>query len=138
MTVGELMTRKVRTIRMDATLREVRPVFRRRKFHHLVVTEKDVPVGVLSDRDMLKNLSPFLGKRMMERAQDKRTLDKRVHQVMSRQLITIGPDAAAEQAVEEMSTHQVSCLPVIDEQGRLVGIITWKDLARSLVTAQTA
>ena len=36
MTVDELMTRKVRTIRMDATLREVRSIFRRRNFHHLM------------------------------------------------------------------------------------------------------
>ena len=86
MTVDELMTRKVRTIRMDATLREVRSIFRRRNFHHLVVMANDAPVGVISDRDLLQNLSPFLGNRMMERAQDKRSLDKRVHQVMSRQL----------------------------------------------------
>ena len=138
MTVGELMTHKVRTIRMDAPLREVRSIFRRRKFHHIVVTANDAPVGVISDRDLLQNLSPFLGNRMMERAQDKHTLDKRVHQIMSRQLITIGPDATAEQAVEEMSEHGVSCLPVVDEQDRLVGIITWKDLARSLVTVRTA
>ena len=138
MTVEELMTRKVRTIRMDATLREVRSIFRRRKFHHIVVTANDAPVGVISDRDLLQNLSPFLGNRMRERAQDKHTLDKRVHQIMSRQLITICPDATAEKAVEEMSEHGVSCLPVVDEQDRLVGIITWKDLARSLVTVRTA
>jgi acetoin utilization protein AcuB len=138
MTVAELMTQEVQTVRMDTTLREIRSVFQQRSFHHLVVTEDDVPVGVISDRDVLKNLSPFLGHRMMERAQDKRTLDKRVHQIMSRQLVTIRPDATAEQAVEQMSLHGVSCLPVVDARDKLVGILTWKDLARSLIVARTA
>ena len=134
--VGDLMTNRIVTARMDDTLETAQMIFNQRTFHHLVVLEHGEPVGVISDRDLLQNLSPFLGNRMMERAQDKRTLDKRVHQIMSRQLITIAPDATAEQAVEEMSEHHVSCLPVVDEQDRLVGIITWKDLARSLVAVR--
>ena len=135
MTVKELMTRKVQTIRMDATLREVQRVFEQSSFHHLVVTEGSVAVGVISDRDLLKHVSPFLGNRMMERPQDKRTLDKRVHQIMTRALVTLAPDATPIEAVEEMSRHNVSCLPIVEPPDQLVGILTWKDLARSVIGA---
>jgi len=128
--VRDLMSTHVVTIGMDDTLKTARSVFNRRRFHHLVVLEKGRPVGVLSDRDLLKHLSPFVGARLGERPQDAATLKKRVHQMMTRRLVAVDPDASAAEALLRMREHNVSCLPVIDADARLIGIITIRDLLR--------
>jgi acetoin utilization protein AcuB len=132
--VRDLMTGEVIRIGMDATLQKAQRVFNERRFHHLIVVEDDKPVGVISDRDLLKNLSPFIGVPFTERPQDVGTLKKKIHQMMTRKLISIDPEAPLGQAARMMNHHQVSCLPVIEADGRLVGIITSRDLVRWVVT----
>lgn len=121
------MTRKVVTIGMDATLLTVRDIFHREKFHHLVVIDEGRAVGVVSDRDLLHHLSPFAGT-YTERPQDAHTLDRRVHQIMSRRLVSVTEGTSAREATERLLTGRVSCLPVLDERGRVRGIVTWRDL----------
>jgi acetoin utilization protein AcuB len=81
----------------------------------------------------LKNLSPFVGKAMTERAQDLATLQRRVHQIMTRKLVSTGADASVVRAAELMLEHHISCLPVVNGAGRPVGIVTWRDLLRGVV-----
>ncbi len=129
-TVRDLMTPEVITIGMDETLRTAQQIFNDRRFHHLIVIENGKPVGVLSDRDLLKQLSPFLGVRLSERPQDVATLNRRIHQFMTRRLISIDPDATITEAARTFMRQRVSCLPVIDKAGQLVGIITTRDIIR--------
>lgn len=131
--VREIMTTEVVTIGMDEALETARGIFNQRRFHHLIVMEGGKAVGVISDRDLLKNLSPFVGVRMSERPQDIGTLRKRIHQIMTRRLVSIEPDAPAAQAARTMMHHRVSCLPVIENGTSLVGIITLRDLVRWVV-----
>ena len=108
-------------------------IFESSSFHHLVVTDGKRVVGVISDRDLLKNISPFIGK-MSEREQDAFTLQRRVHQIMTRKLVACSPATSLAEAGKLMDGHKVSCLPVLDERGACVGIVTMRDLlAWSLV-----
>ena len=136
LTVRDLMTTDVVTIGMDQPLKDARRIFNRRRFHHLIVLDKGQPVGVLSDRDLLKHLSPFVGVRFSERPEDGATLNKRIHQMMTRELVFIRPEASGTEAALRMMHHHVSCLPVIDTEKNLVGIITIRDLVRWIVTDQ--
>ena len=70
---------------------------------------------------------------MMERPQDRRTLDMRVHQIMSRNLHTIEPGASVQVAADRMIAAGVSCLPVVDAEGKPLGIVTWKDLLAAYI-----
>jgi len=133
-TVGDLMSRRVITIDPEATLSAARDIFERHRFHHILVTEGTRLVGIMSDRDLLKSLSPFLDT-MSERTVDVETLKRKVHTVMQRKVITTPPDATLEAASARIVKHGISSLPVIDAQGTLVGIITWKDILRWLVHA---
>ncbi len=54
----------------------------------------------------------------------------RAHQIMSRQVITIDPDASIVDAIHTMLAHRVSGLPVVDRAGKLVGIISESDFIR--------
>jgi CBS domain-containing protein len=92
--VSTIMSRHVAHVSMDDPLRRVRELFEQRRFHHLIVTETGRVVGILSDRDLLTHLSPFLGK-VSEREQDAHTLDRRVHQIMSRRLVSCSPHTPA-------------------------------------------
>src|SRR6266496_3989055 len=86
-TVGTIMTRRVVTASPDDTLATVRKMFRELEFHHLVVVERKRVIGLMSDRDLLRNLSPFIGRRT-EREQDINCLNRKVHQVMSRHIVS--------------------------------------------------
>ena len=129
-TVADLMTRRVITIGMDDTLRRAKQLFEEHRFHHLVVVEKSKAAGVISDRDLLKHLSPFVGVATRERDQDTATLNRRIHQVMTRALVSVLPEATVVEAARHLIAHNVSCLPVIDEAGKLRGIVTSRDLLR--------
>lgn len=131
--VWDIMTTEVVTIGMDETLEAVKAIFHERRFHHLIVIDAGKPVGVISDRDLLKHISPFVGVRMAERTQDVETLRKRVHQIMTRRLVSVEPDVPVTQAARTMIHHNVSCLPVIEGNARLVGILTLRDLVRWVV-----
>ena len=58
---------------------------------------------------------------------DLNTLKKRVHQIMSRNLVTVTTDETIRAAADKMLRERVSCLPVVDDQESVVGIVTVRD-----------
>ncbi|RMH07188.1 MAG: CBS domain-containing protein [Nitrospirae bacterium] len=133
-TVDAIMTRQVVTVGMDDTLNTVNAIFHAVKFHHLlVVNEENLLVGVVSDRDVLKAISPYVGT-LSETIRDQATLAKRVHQIMSRRLIVVGKDTPIHKAAQLLLDHQVSCLPVTTPELAIEGILTWKDLVKYFVS----
>lgn len=132
MDLSRIMTRRVVTVGLDDSVLTARALFEQHRFHHLLVVNRGKVVGVLSDRDLLRTISPFVGK-LAERSQDLHTLKRRVHQVMTRDLVTADEDMSVADAARVMIGFNVSCLPVVDGEGRPVGIVTWKDLVRAFV-----
>ncbi|MDB6098419.1 MAG: acetoin utilization protein AcuB [Gammaproteobacteria bacterium] len=131
MNVGSMMTTRVVTVEMDDRLEVVRQIFDRLNFHHLlVVDERKKLVGVVSDRDLLKALSPHVGT-AAETARDLATLNKRVHQIMSRTLFTLHPHAAVDEAVQLFLGQRISCIPIVDDEFKPVGILSWRDVMKS-------
>ncbi|WP_432798190.1 CBS domain-containing protein [Poriferisphaera sp. WC338] len=125
--VRDIMTCEITRGRVDFTLREARRLFNKHGFHHLLIFDKRELVGIISDRDILRHTSPFIEK-MAERTQDLATLNKPVHQIMSRNLTTIPAAAAVKHAAKIMLSKRVSCLPVTDENGHVIGLVTHRDL----------
>lgn len=104
-------------------------IFDNAPFHHLLVIEHDELQGVLSERDFLRALSPNIGN-INETERDTETLQRRAHQVMTRNPVTISPNHTIKQASELLLEHGIGSLPVLDRK-KLVGIITWKDLLKA-------
>lgn len=129
MTLDTIMTRHVVTVGMDDELGTIRKVFDQFRFHHVVVVDKCRVVGVISDRDLLANLSPFLGK-PSERTMDLASLHRRAHQIMTRALISARPETPVGDAALTMINNKISCLPVLNQHGACVGIVTMRDLLR--------
>ena len=88
-TIGDIMTHPVTTVRMDDSVKTIQRIFEETGFNHLVVKKVKKPVGVISIRDLLRNLSPFIGNALMERPQDLNTLRRCAHQTMHRDLVTV-------------------------------------------------
>jgi acetoin utilization protein AcuB len=130
--VESIMTRPVVSISMDVELQRARELMEQRHVHHLPVVHRGKLVGIVSDRDVLRAISPFADK-LAERAQDAETLHAKVHQVMSRKLVTAKPSQTIQDAAALMLDAGVSCLPIVTAEGALVGIVTLRDLTRLLV-----
>ncbi|KAB7628327.1 CBS domain-containing protein [Alkalilimnicola sp. S0819] len=128
-TVADVMTRKLVFVQMDDPVRLARALFEEHGFHHLLVLEREGLAGVLSDRDLLRTVSPYVGT-VAERERDLRTLERPVHQIMSRRPLVIHEHIPVARAAALMVEADVSCLPVVSEQGAVRGILTRKDVLR--------
>jgi acetoin utilization protein AcuB len=138
MDVGSIMTTRVVSVELDDRLDVVKKIFDTLKFHHLLVVDDGGKLkGVVSDRDLLKALSPYVGS-ASENARDIATLNKRVHQIMSRNLITLRPSASVPEAIKLFLEQRISCIPIIDEALKPVGILSWRDILKMLLAAQSA
>src|SRR5882672_4642975 len=134
MTLGKIMTARIVTVDMDDRLEVVKEIFDTMRFHHLLVVDEHKRLsGVLSDRDLLRALSPYVGS-AAETARDLATLNKRVHQIMSRHPITLRPHSSVAEAVNLLLAHRISCIPIVDDEFKPVGIVSWRDLLKSTVT----
>ncbi len=118
MTVADLMSTALLTIKATESLTEAHSEMELGLIHHLpVVDDRGKLVGVLSDRDL-------------------RAASKRHHNVadlMTRDVITIRPEAPAYEAAQLMLDHRIGSVPVVDGHGALVGVVTqtdYLDLAR--------
>jgi acetoin utilization protein AcuB len=135
MTVDTIMSRDVVTVRPDAALMEIRGLLHERGFNHLLVTEPDDTLcGVISDRDVLKAVSPFLDT-YSEEHRDVKTLSKPASEIMQAEPITVAPETDIKKAAEILLENRVSSLPVV-EGDELVGIVTGKDLLEYYISGE--
>jgi acetoin utilization protein AcuB len=126
MTIADIMSRDPECVAPDTSLMEIRRLLHQRGFHHLLVREDDRLVGVISDRDVLRTLSPFLDTHS-ETPRDVRTLAKQASDLMRTDPITVPPDVTIREAAGLLLENSISSLPVVDD-GQLLGIVTTKDL----------
>ena len=134
MTVGSVMTKAVFTVRMEDTIGTMKEILRHAPFHHLLVVEDHRLVGILSDRDILKNVSPFLDT-LSESMRDLSILNRRVHQFMTHKPITVTKETSAKAAADLLLKHHISCLPVVSSSGEIEGVVTWRDILKRYVQA---
>lgn len=132
MALCDVMTERIVSVEMDDKLEVVKEIFDTKRFHHLLVVDEHKRLsGIISDRDLLRALSPYVGS-AAETARDLATLNKRVHQIMTRHPITLRPQSTIKEAVTLLLAHGISCIPVVDDDLKPVGIATWRDLLKAL------
>jgi CBS domain-containing protein len=135
LTVGDLMTEDPRVTQADTLLRDAAIEMVKAGLGALpVVDEEQRLVGLLGDRDLLRDLltSVVLGSPISKgspRATDRR---RRVRDVMTRQVLCVAPDQPLAEVVSLMVNKNVERLPVV-RQGQLVGFLTRSDILRQLI-----
>jgi len=119
--VKDVMVTNIITIEAGATARKAAELMNRHDIGCLVVVNNDKPIGIVTERDMLK--------RVMLQLRDPRR--SRVSHIMSKPLITTSPETDLRDAVGLMNERRIKKLPVVEE-GRLLGLISITDIVRSL------
>jgi len=125
--VRELMTKDPRTIRPDATAVDAARLMRDEDAGVAPIAEDDRLVGVVTDRD--------IAIRVVAEAKDPGST--KVTEIASQNVVTIDPQQDLDDALRLMANHQVRRLPVVEEDGKLVGILAQADVARHAEPART-
>ena len=123
MNVRDLMTAEVHTCKPDDTLSHAVRLMWRHDVGALPVIEDGVVVGMLTDRDAA----------MHAFRQDGDVRGTPVREVMTPQAWCCQDSDGVEVAERIMAEHRVRRLPVVDDDGKLVGILSIDDLARESV-----
>ncbi|MCR5170964.1 MAG: CBS and ACT domain-containing protein [Desulfovibrio sp.] len=134
MLIQHWMAKDVYSVDEKATLLKCRALFRNLKISRLPVVDKDKRViGILSQNDITQ-FQPVhaTGYEFIESMD---ILDKTlVKECMTPNPVCANVNETLEAAAEKMIEHRVSCLPIIDNDGKLVGIVTEWDIFKSLVS----
>jgi len=129
LSIAKLMSRDLITLELDDDLSKAKAIFDSTSIHHILVTDNGSLVGIITDRDVYKHLSPTIGT-SKETPKDIFLLQKKVHLIMSRKLTTINEEITLNESVVLLHDQHVSCLPVVDDKGHPIGIITWRDILK--------
>jgi CBS domain-containing protein len=84
-----------------------------------VIDLAEHPRGIVTDRDIIRRVV----------AEGRNPLAYPVEACMSRPVVTVPAEALLEQVILMMQTHHIPCLPVVDNDGRCVGLISDVDVA---------
>src|SRR6188768_2413805 len=128
-TAGQYMTRQVKTVTRDTTMRELHKMFEADDFNCYPVREGDDLVGIVSNFDFLKCFA-FNPARMVPAYDD--LLSRMVADVMTPEFIYVGPATKQTRVLQLMVDHRMKSVPVLDAEQRLAGIIAREDIMRAL------
>jgi CBS domain-containing protein len=116
----KIMVKDIVTVKTDVTVKRAVEVMNEHEIGCLVVVNSGKPVGIVTERDMLKRIVNEL----------RETEKTSVMDIMSEPLIVATPKMSAGDAAKLMFERKIKKLPVV-ENGRLVGLVTLTDLVRS-------
>jgi CBS domain-containing protein len=124
------MTRDVFPLKADQTLNVVRLLMRTVRVRHVPILDQDEHfVGLLSHRDLLAySISKLADIDPMEQREIDRHIP--IRDVMRTRIETTTADTRLIEALRKMLDNKFGCLPVVDDERRLVGIITDEDVIR--------
>ncbi|GGA64769.1 CBS domain-containing protein [Neiella marina] len=131
MAIDRIMNTQVVTVELDDTLATVKDIFDNAHFHHLLVVEDGHLEGIISDRDLLLAISPNIGTKA-ETPKDRQALKRPVHQIMTRDPLTLKPTASIFEAIYLFNRNRISCLPIIDDNRVAIGVVTWRDILKAI------
>jgi len=125
--VQELMTKDPRSIDADKSVAYAAKMLRDEDVGLAPIVEGNRLVGTVTDRDITIRVV----------AEGKDPESTKVKEIASINLVTVDPRQDLDEALKLMAKHQVRRLPVIEEGGRLVGVVAQADVARNVDEKQT-
>jgi len=126
-TIHDLMTSNPSTIEADKTVVDAAKLMRDEDAGLIPIVEGQKLAGTITDRDIAIRVV----------AEGKDPQSSTVRDVMTSRLVTVDPDQDLDEALRLMAEHQVRRLPVVEEDGKLVGIVAQADIAKHTSDEQT-
>jgi CBS domain-containing protein len=123
------MTRAVKTVTRELTVRDLNQMFERDDFNTYPVEEDGQVVGLVTKFDLLKCFA-FTPSQMLPRYDD--LMDRTVADIMTSAYIYVGADTKLTRVLQLMVEHRIRSIPAIGNDNRLVGIIAREDVIRAL------
>jgi len=142
MLVSDIMTRTPRTVSLDAKLQEVASIMCLYRIPALPVVDEDGKlVGNISEMDLLKSLFPTMEDimagdaaleigRMMSNYSA--SMEQRVSDMMVKNPVSVSPDQHVLKATAKMTSHRFRRIPVIDGDGKVVGVMSLGDVHKAV------
>lgn len=118
--VGDCMKREVITLTEESTVMEAAKLMRENKVGSVIVVKNDAPEGIVTEGDITYKV-------VAEGKDPRKTLIK---EVMHSKLKTVGPNEMIEKVAEILRDEGIKRLPVVNDKGRLIGIIGETDIVR--------
>lgn len=118
--IRDAMTSNPRGVETSTQVAEAAKLMKSENVGSLPVTEGDRLVGMVTDRDIVVRVV----------AEGKDVQSATVGEIASKDLVTVDPQQGLDEALRLMAQHQVRRLPVVEEDGRLVGILAQADIAQ--------
>jgi len=119
--VADVMIAKVVTLSAHHGFDDAVRLMNDRHFRHCVVVDMQGKLcGVISDRDVLRAM-----------ARNPNSRSKSLDQIMTRNPITVRRNTSILDAVSKMLSKRINCLPVVEDDGSVCGIVTSTDLLKS-------
>jgi acetoin utilization protein AcuB len=137
MFVTRRMQRNVAAIVPSASLEEARRLMREKSVRQLPVNDEDGKlVGMVSDRDIREAMLPVgLLPGSSEKEMEKILADTPVEKVMTRKVVAATVNDSLEDAIVLLHDFRVNALPVVDDEGKVAGIITRTDVLKAFIEA---
>jgi acetoin utilization protein AcuB len=134
MFVSRSMTRKVITVEPEASIFRAQELMAESKIRHLPVIDPDGRlIGIVTDRDIRSALPYEFFKKPPSKEEKKKFSRLQIKDIMSKSPMTISPTYTIQDALLMIQDAKVGALPVVDEENRLKGIISVRDLLRAFI-----
>lgn len=131
MVVRNVMTSNPFTVSQDTTIAEALAIMREKGIRRLPVMKGGKLIGIITKRRLLE-VSPSPATTLSVFEMNYLLAKTVVKDIMTKEVLTVGPEMLLEQAAVLMTDNNIGGLPVL-ENGRLIGIITEKDIFQSFV-----
>jgi acetoin utilization protein AcuB len=134
MFIDKSMTTKVVTIGEGESILKGRDIMKEHGFRHLpVVNENNVLIGIVTDRDIRSAMPSILLDEDETKIEKEQISRLKIRDVMTRNPISVSPSNTLEDALLLMQKMRVGAFPVVDPVGKVVGIISIRDLLGAFI-----
>lgn len=132
MLVKDFMTRNPITIAPETSFNEALKLMKQNKIKRLIVMKDDRIVGIVTEKDLLY-ASPSKATTLNVWELHYLLSKLKVEEIMTKDVVTVNENTPIEDAARIMEERDISGLPVVDDAGKLVGIITQTDIFKVFV-----
>jgi CBS domain-containing protein len=134
--VSSIMTKNVIVQTEDQTIQAISKTMYENNIGNVLIVRNDIRqnsienqnnvVGIITERDVVRIVGSF----------DQTLYHLSVRELMSKPIISITPNSSLKNAIETMQLKNIRRLPVIEQKGKLVGIITARDIFKIIIKNQ--